>query len=203
MTDKIERFGICFSAPSGAGKNVIINELRKNLPILQYLVSATTRKKRGDEVHGVNYYFLDVADFKQKIANNEFIENEEVYKDLFYGTLYSELDTAIKNKTCPIFDIDVMGAKKLKEKLGENMLSILIAPESVEQLKKQVLGRDSNIDPKILEERLEKAPFEIEFGKTFADHIVVNKYGYMNDAVNQLKEICTNFLQTKNLWVPQ
>ena len=202
MTEKIERFGICFSAPSGAGKNVIINELRKDLTILQYLVSATTRKKRGDEIHGVNYYFIEVADFKQKVANNEFIEYEEVYKSILYGTLYSEIDTAIKNKNCPIFEIDVMGAKKLKEKLGENMLSILIIPESVDQLKKQVLGRESNIDPKILQERLEKAPFEIDFGKTFADFVVTNKYGELEKTVSTIKEICTNFLKNKNLWVP-
>ena len=202
MTEKIERFGICFSAPSGAGKNVIINELRKDLTILQYLVSATTRKKRGDEIHGVDYYFIEVADFKQKVANNEFIEYEEVYKSILYGTLYSEIDTAIKNKNCPIFEIDVMGAKKLKEKLGENMLSILIIPESVDQLKKQVLGRESNIDPKILQERLEKAPFEIDFGKTFADFVVTNKYGELEKTVSTIKEICTNFLKNKNLWVP-
>ena len=202
MTEKIERFGICFSAPSGAGKNVIINELRKDLTILQYLVSATTRKKRGDEIHGVNYYFIEVADFKQKVANNEFIEYEEVYKSILYGTLYSEIDTAIKNKNCPIFEIDVMGAKKLKEKLGENMLSILIIPESVKKKKKQVLGRESNIDPKILQERLEKAPFEIDFGKTFADFVVTNKYGELEKTVSTIKEICTNFLKNKNLWVP-
>ncbi len=203
MTDKIERFGICFSAPSGAGKNTIINKLKEELPVLKYLVSATTRAKRGDEKDGVSYYFLTDSEFKKKIQNNEFIEHEEVYGNRFYGTLYTELESAISKKTCPTFDIDVKGAKNLKEKLGENMLSILILPESIEQLEKQILARKDNTNQEELEERLGKANFEIEFGKTFADHIVVNKYGYMNDAINQLKEICTNFLQTKNLWVPQ
>lgn len=198
-------FGISISAPSGTGKTTIISYVK--LKMLDegcpagVLVSGTTRKKRPNEIHGKHYFFMTPNEFRNKIDNGEFLEYEEVYKDLYYGTLYSEFDRVIKQeRQCPIFDLDVKGGQKLKQLLGENILSILIIPEDMEQLRKQIITRDPNNIPKNIDERLLIADKEIERGQNFADHLIVNKSGKLMDSVSQITGLCKTFVQKRGLY---
>ena len=118
---------VIFSAPSGSGKSTIINHLLKKGYNLEFSISATSRKPRGSERNGVEYYFLSPEEFRQKIAGNEFIEYEEVYQDCFYGTLKSEIERIAQKGNNTVLDIDVKGAANVKKQFGERALSIFIA----------------------------------------------------------------------------
>jgi guanylate kinase len=112
---------IIFSAPSGAGKTTIVKYLLKNIPQLEFSVSACSRPKRKHETHGVDYYFMTVDEFKQKINNNEFVEWEEVYKDNFYGTLKAEIERIHNKGHHIIFDMDVVGGLNLKKNMANKL----------------------------------------------------------------------------------
>jgi guanylate kinase len=163
---------IIFSAPSGSGKSTIIRHLLEcGLP-LAFSVSATSRAPRGQERDGVEYYFLSPETFREKIAGGEFIEYEEVYKDVFYGTLKSELQRIAGTGRHAVFDIDVVGACNLKQQYGERALSVFIQPPSVEELRRRLESRRTDA-PEIIERRLEKAAYELGFAPRF-DVVIVN-----------------------------
>ncbi len=163
---------VIVSAPSGAGKTTIVKHIIENIPELAFSISACSREKRGTEVDGKDYYFISVEDFKKKIAEDAFIEWEEVYKDKFYGTLKSEVDRIWGINKCVIFDIDVMGGINIKKKYKDNALSIFIMPPSIEELEKRLHGRGTNTEEDI-RQRVEKAEYELSFKDQF-DKIVVN-----------------------------
>lgn len=164
---------IIFSAPSGSGKTTVVNHLLKNFGnFLAFSVSATTRKKRENETDGIDYYFLDENTFNNKITNNEFLEYEEVYKGLYYGTLKSEIERIWQNGKCVIFDVDVKGGINIKQHFGSRALAVFLKPPSVEVLLERLKKRDTEVEHQ-LNERIEKAHLELGFEKYF-DEVIVN-----------------------------
>lgn len=163
---------IIVSAPSGAGKTSIVKHLLKEQPLLAFSVSATSRAKREGECDGKDYYFLTVDDFKQKLANDEFIEWQEVYHNQFYGTLKSEIDRIWNEGKHVIFDVDVLGGLNLKKIFGDKALAVFIQPPTVEALRERLCGRGTE-DSASLKKRLDKAEYELSFADQF-DTVIVN-----------------------------
>ncbi len=163
---------IIFSAPSGSGKSTIINYLLKQNLNLAFSISATSRPPRGTEQNGVEYFFLSPEEFKQRIANDEFLEYEEVYTDRFYGTLKEQVEKQSAAGQNVIFDVDVLGGCNIKKFYGERALSVFIQPPSVEELRKRLNGRGTDA-PEVIESRIARAEYELGFADKF-DVVVVN-----------------------------
>jgi guanylate kinase len=163
---------IIISAPSGAGKTTIVQALLQDMNQLAFSISACSREPRGNEQNGIDYYFLGREGFEQQIAENAFLEWEEVYDGMFYGTLKSELTRIWSEGKTVIFDVDVVGGIHLKQIMGEKALSIFIQPPSIEELSRRLTSRNTDSLDKI-NMRLAKAEQEIEQAKDF-DVIVVN-----------------------------
>lgn len=163
---------IIFSAPSGAGKSTLVRYLLAQGLNLQFSVSATSRLPRGEEKNGVEYYFLTPEEFRKRIANNEFLEYEEVYPDKFYGTLKSEVDRILGEGKNVVFDVDCIGGLNIKKIYGEQALSIFVMPPSVEVLRERLEKRGTDT-PRVIESRLAKAEYEMSFAPRF-DVIVCN-----------------------------
>lgn len=163
---------IVFSAPSGAGKTTLVKYILDEFDIIEFSISATSREPRGVEKEGIDYYFLSVSEFKEKITIGDFIEYEEVYDGSFYGTLKSEVDRIWKKNKIVIFDIDVIGGINIKEMFPEETLSIFVMPPSIEILKKRLIKR-GDISNDIIENRMKKAKRELEYASKF-DNIIVN-----------------------------
>ena len=163
---------IIFSAPSGSGKSTIINYLLKQNLNLAFSISATSRPPRGTEQHGVEYFFLSPEEFRQRIANDEFLEYEEVYEDRFYGTLKAQVERQLEAGQNVVFDVDVVGGCNIKQYYGNRALSVFIQPPSIEELRKRLEGRGTDA-PQVIEYRLAKASYELTFAPKF-DKVVVN-----------------------------
>ena len=164
---------IIFSAPSGAGKTMIVHALLSDPSLnLSFSVSACSRGPRPNETDGKDYYFLGIEGFNQKISEGAFIEWEEVYTDHFYGTLRSEIERIWAQGKNVIFDVDVVGGLNLKKIFGENALAIFVQPPSIETLEVRLRHRSTETDDKI-RQRLEKAEKEMNKASEF-DVIVVN-----------------------------
>lgn len=163
---------IIFSAPSGAGKSTIVNHLIQKGLDIEFSISATSRAPRGSEQNGVEYYFLSPDEFRQKIANNEFIEYEEVYKDCYYGTLRSEIDRIGSKGKNIIFDVDVVGGLNIKKQFGDRALLVFIAPPGIEALRMRLTGRGTD-SSEMIDLRIAKAEYELSFAPHF-DVTIVN-----------------------------
>ena len=163
---------IIFSAPSGSGKSTIINYLMTQNLNLAFSISATSRPPRGTEQHGVVYYFLSAEEFKQRIANDEFLEYEEVYENRFYGTLKAPIEKQLAEGFNGVFDVDVVGGCNIKKYYGDRALSVFIQPPSIEELRKRLVGRATDA-PEVIESRIAKAEFELGFAEKF-DVVVIN-----------------------------
>lgn len=162
---------IIFSAPSGSGKSTIINYLLGQNLNLAFSCSATSRPPRGTEQHGVEYFFLSPEEFRTRIANDEFLEYEEVYKDRYYGTLKSQVEAQLAAGQNVVFDVDVVGGCNIKKYYGDRALSVFIQPPSVEELRKRLVGRGTDA-PEVIEARVAKAEYELTFAPKF-DKIIV------------------------------
>ena len=182
---------IIFSAPSGSGKSTIINYLLGCNLNLAFSISATSRAPRGNEQNGVEYFFLTPDEFRAKIANDEFIEYEEVYKDNFYGTLKSEVERIRENGLNVVFDVDVVGGVNIKNIFGDEALSMFIMPPSVEELRKRLVGRNTD-SAETIEKRLAKAEYEIGFAEKF-DKVVINDN--LNEAKAEALSIIKEFVE--------
>jgi guanylate kinase len=182
---------VIISAPSGAGKTTIVRHLLQSGLNLSFSISATTRPLRGNEEDGVDYFFLSVPEFRRRIEKGEFIEWEEVYKDVLYGTLKCELEriwTAGKNV---LFDVDVEGGITLKNKFGTDSIAIFIMPPSVQELENRLVKRGTDTPEKI-RVRLEKASDELKLANQF-DKVIVNHH--LDKAKEEVFEILSSFLR--------
>lgn len=164
---------IIFSAPSGAGKSTIVNHLLGLHPELEFSISATSRAPRGQERHGIEYYFFSTEEFRKMIAEDKFVEYEEVYAGSFYGTLKSEVERIWAKGHVIIFDIDVQGGVNLKRIFGDQAFSVFIQAPSVEVLRKRLIGRGTDT-PEAIEKRVAKAASEMEFAAGKFDHVLIN-----------------------------
>ena len=164
---------IIFSAPSGSGKSTIINWLMQHEELrMAFSISCTSRAPRGTEQDGVEYFFLTPEEFRQKIANDEFLEYEEVYEDRFYGTLKAQVEKQSAAGQNVVFDVDVKGGVNIKEYYGDRALSIFIQPPSIEELRRRLEGRGTDA-PEVIEQRIARAEFELSFAPKF-DCVIVN-----------------------------
>lgn len=163
---------LIFSAPSGAGKTTLVRYLMNVHPDMEFSISACSRKARKGEINGIDYYFLSVDEFRTKIADNKFVEWEEVYEDHYYGTLLSEVNRIRKLGKHVVFDVDVKGGVNIKKQFGDEALAVFVKPPSVEVLKERLLGRNTETS-ETLRKRLDRAVFELGFEDRF-DVIIVN-----------------------------
>ena len=183
---------VIISAPSGAGKTTIVRHLLDSGLNLQFSVSATTRPLRGQEINGKDYFSLSVDEFKKRVERNEFIEWEEVYKDLFYGTLRSEIDRIWANGNHVLFDVDVKGGIKLKNIFGVNSIALFIMPPSVNELETRLKARGTE-NPDKIKTRIEKAGTEMEYSNQF-DNIIINNQ--LDKAIEEVTAVVISFLKS-------
>ncbi|GAB4376132.1 MAG: guanylate kinase [Salibacteraceae bacterium] len=181
---------IVIAAPSGAGKTSIVRALIESDLPLEFSVSATSRSPRKNEIHGRDYYFIGIDGFKKEVENNGLIEWEEVYPGQFYGTLKREIERIWAKGKAVIFDVDVYGALELKRKLGDNAITIFIAPPDIETLKTRLVNRGTE-DEESIETRLRKAAEELSKQKEF-DRVVVNDR--LETAIQETYQIVKDFL---------
>ena len=177
---------IIITAPSGAGKTSITNYLLKTLPMLAFSVSATTRKPRGNEIDGKDYYFLSEDDFNEKIRNNEFVEWEMVYEGKYYGTLKQEFTRIWNEKKIPVLDIDVKGAIHIKQQFPNDTLTLFIEPPSIEELRRRLESRGTESE-ETLAARVNKASYEISFKHHF--HLIIINSDLDNACAEALEAI--------------
>jgi len=163
---------IIFSAPSGAGKTTLVKHLISLELNLKFSVSAASRAKRENEVHGKDYYFISAEEFRTKITNDEFLEWEEVYEDHYYGTLKSEVLRIWKEGKHVIFDVDVVGGMNIKKYYTEKALAVFVQPPTPEDLEIRLRGRSTESEED-LQKRLDKALQELSFADKF-DVVLVN-----------------------------
>jgi guanylate kinase len=182
---------IIFSAPSGAGKTTIVRHLLNQFEQLSFSVSACSRGQRKNEVHGVDYYFLSIHEFKEKIARNEFVEWEEVYTDNFYGTLKSEVERIWNQGKIVIFDVDVVGGVNLKKYFGDDALAIFVKPPSIQHLRNRLSQRATETDESI-ERRMAKAEKEMGYAVYF-DYILHNDI--LAKALEEAEELVVKFTE--------
>lgn len=182
---------IIFSAPSGSGKSTIINYLLKQNLNLAFSISATSRLPRGTEQNGVEYFFLTPEEFRQRIAQGDFLEYEEVYPDRFYGTLKEQVERQLDEGQNVIFDVDVVGGCNIKQFYGNRALSVFIQPPSVQELRKRLEGRGTDA-PDVIESRIAKAEYELSFASKF-DTVIVNDN--LETAQQEALEVICRFLK--------
>lgn len=182
---------IIFSAPSGSGKTTIVRELLKRFDCFEFSISATSRKPRGEERDGVDYYYLSNDEFRARVERDEFVEWEEVYAGTCYGTLRSEVERIWAKGNVILFDVDVMGGIKLKRLFGDDACSVFIMPPSVEELERRLRGRGTDAE-EVIRKRIDKAEFELSKSSEF-DFTVVNDD--LQQAVDETVAIITNFLK--------
>lgn len=165
---------LIFSAPSGSGKSTIVNWLKDNHPELglRFSISCTTRAPRGNEQNGVEYFFLSMEEFQQKIAEGAFVEYEEVYPGGFYGTLKSQVLKQIEEGDNIMFDVDVVGGCNIKKMFGDDALAIFIQPPTIEELRRRLTSRATDA-PEVIEQRLAKAEKELTYAGKF-DVVILN-----------------------------
>ncbi len=189
MTDFNHKL-IIITAPSGAGKTSITRHLMKKFPQLAFSVSAATRKPRGLEKDGVDYHFMPVETFKEKIQQHEFVEWEMVYEGKYYGTLKAELDRIWADNKTPVLDIDVKGAIHVQQQYPQTSLSLFIETPSVEELKKRLESRGTETTES-LDARINKAAYELSFKDQF-DKLIVNDE--LQRACSEAEKIVGDFI---------
>jgi len=185
---------IVFSAPSGAGKTTIVKHLLKKGFNLEFSISATSRESRHTEKHGKDYYFLSGEEFLEKIKNDDFLEWEEVYKGISYGTLKSEVEKIRNQGKNVIFDVDVVGGLNIKKYYRDEALAVFVKPPSIEELKNRLSERSTESEEKI-QMRIDKAEHELSFANQF-DIIITNDN--LELALKEAEKIISEFLNDAN-----
>lgn len=187
MSNKV----IIFSAPSGSGKSTIVSHILKLHPEMEFSVSATSRAPRGQERNGIEYHFFTADEFRKMIAEDKFVEYEEVYAGSFYGTLKSEVQRIWDKGHVIIFDVDVKGGVNLKKYFGEKALSVFIQAPSVEELRKRLIARGTD-SAEAIAKRVAKASEEMTYADKF-DYILVNDD--LQKAYAEAEKVVDDFLQ--------
>lgn len=180
---------ILFSAPSGSGKTTIVRELLATLPQLGFSVSATTRARRDGEENGKDYFFLTADEFRTRIAAGDFVEWEEVYDGLFYGTLKSEVERLWQAGKDVVFDVDVKGGLSLKNYFGDRALAVFVDVPSLEVLRDRLISRGTETEES-LRKRLDRAAYESGFRDRF-DIIIINDK--LDKAIAEAREAYLDF----------
>jgi guanylate kinase len=179
-----------FSAPSGSGKTTIVKALLDAGFPFAFSISATSRTARKNETHGQDYYFVSPEEFKRKVANDNFIEWEEVYENISYGTLKSEIERIFEKGKYPIFDVDVVGGLSLKKYFGDDALAVFVQAPSVEIIEERLRNRSTD-DEESIQKRLAKSAHEMTFAPQF-DTIIVNDN--LEKAVEETKKQIQYFI---------
>ena len=187
MSNKV----IIFSAPSGSGKSTIVSHILKLHPEMEFSVSATSRAPRGQERNGIEYHFFTADEFRKMIAEDKFVEYEEVYAGSFYGTLKSEVQRIWDKGHVIIFDVDVKGGVNLKKYFGDKALSVFIQAPSVEELMKRLVARGTD-SAEAIAKRVAKASEEMTYADKF-DYILVNDD--LQKAYAEAEKVVDDFLQ--------
>lgn len=187
MSNKV----IIFSAPSGSGKSTIVSHILKLHPEMEFSVSATSRAPRGQERNGIEYHFFTADEFRKMIAEDKFVEYEEVYAGSFYGTLKSEVQRIWDKGHVIIFDVDVNGGVNLKKYFGNKALSVFIQAPSVEELRKRLIARGTD-SAEAIAKRVAKASEEMTYADKF-DYILVNDD--LQKAYAEAEKVVDDFLQ--------
>jgi guanylate kinase len=182
---------IIFSAPSGSGKSTVINYLMQQGLNLHFSISATSRPPRGQEKHGVEYFFLTPEEFRTHIENGDFLEYEEVYKDRYYGTLSAQVDQQLARGENVVCDVDVLGGINIKRHYGNRALSVFIQPPSIETLRQRLEGRGTD-SPEVINDRIARAEFELAHASEF-DVVVVNDV--LENALQEAYKVVSDFLK--------
>ena len=183
---------LIFSAPSGSGKTTLVNHLRAEIPSIAFSVSATTRAPRGTEQNGVEYYFISNEEFMRRVANDEFLEWQEVYPGRCYGTLKSVVEDLREKGHHVVFDVDVVGGTNIKKYYGNEAMSVFIQAPSVEALRERLVNRRTDSMEEI-ERRLAKAEWEMDFAKGKFDVIIINDD--LETAKADILEAVKNFIE--------
>ena len=176
---------IIFSAPSGSGKSTNIRWLMEEHPEMRL-----SRPPRGNEQHGVEYFFLSPEEFRRRIQAGEFLEYEEVYKDRFYGTLTSQVERQLEEGQNVLFDVDVLGGCNIKRFYGQRALSIFVQPPSVEELRRRLNARATDA-PEVIDSRIARAEYELSFAAQF-DRVILNDR--LDQAQQQALQAIQSFL---------
>src|SRR5699024_2251563 len=176
-------FLLVISGPSGVGKGTVLHDLMNTQENLVYSVSATTRKKRDGEIEGVSYFYLNHDEFEKMIAEDKFLEYAQVHNN-YYGTPKEFVEKKINEGKIVILEIDVQGALNIK-KNTDNGVFIFLAPPSLKELKKRIVGRGTETDEDI-KIRMNNAKKELEYIKDY-DYIVINDH--LNSAITSVNEI--------------
>ena len=176
---------IILSAPSGSGKTTLVRHLLASNNDLAFSISATTRTKRGQEKDGLDYFFLSEETFRQNIQQGAFIEWEEVYQGLFYGTLKSEIERIWNSGKNVIFDVDVQGGLNLKNYFQEKALAIFVRVPTIEILRERLISRGTDTEESI-NKRVEKAQYEMSYENKFDTVLVNHQIEAAKDSVQKL-----------------
>ena len=181
---------IVVTAPSGAGKTSIVKSLLRANPSLAFSISATTREQRYAEVNGLDYYFIPLKEFRDKIANDDFAEWQEVYENQYYGTLKNEIERIWKLGRHVVFDIDVKGAVNIQKMYGDQVLTIFIKPPSKDALLERLRNRKTD-DENSINKRIARASEELTYEDRF-DRVIVNDV--LETAQAEALEIVNDFI---------
>lgn len=183
---------IVFSAPSGSGKTTLVQHLLSQSLPLGFSISATSRAPRAKEQNGIDYHFMTPKKFQEKIQQDAFLEYEEVYQGLYYGTLLSELNRLWNQEKHILFDIDVIGGLNIKKKYPNNTLAIFVQPPSIKILEERLKKRATDSEETI-QKRIQKAQMEIEYAPKF-DTVLINKD--LKTAKKEVVQVVRNFIES-------
>ncbi|MCC7232191.1 MAG: guanylate kinase [Bacteroidia bacterium] len=185
---------LLFCGPSGSGKTTIVRHLLTVRNDLAFSVSATTRPKRENEIHGKDYYFISVDEFKKKIDAGEFIEWEQVYQGLYYGTLQEEIERLWKENKTVVFDVDVQGGQRIKNIFGDRVLAVFVMPPDIHELHRRLRARNSET-PESFGARIAKSEKELGYADRF-DKVIVNDI--LEKSLEEAERLAAEFLDTKH-----
>lgn len=175
---------VILSGPSGAGKDTVIQAWAEANPLVERVITCTTREPREDEVNGVHYHFLTNEQFEQKMKRGELLEQEPVYSKTMYGTPREGVERLLNEGRIAVLNVDVKGAKAIKQ-LYPDAITVIILPPSLEELRQRLLRRSRNADPQRLTERLERAKMEIAQADWYQHQIINDEVA---NAVARLEE---------------